>query len=58
MQNILKSMRDSRGFSLGNSVYYHFIMLPSSVVLIFNLPEQIVHIALLFIKKNNCARLV
>ena len=39
------------------SIYDYFIIWPSSVSLIFNLPEQMFQMALLFLKENNCAKL-
>ena len=40
-----------------SSFYDHFIIWPSCVTLTFNLPEQILQMALLLIKDNNCAKL-
>ena len=48
----LKSMHKYR-----SSIYDHFIIWPSSVTLIFNLPEQMFQMALLLLKENNCAKL-
>ena len=39
------------------SLYDHFIICPSSVTLIFNLPELMFKMALLLLKENNCAKL-
>ena len=41
-----------------SSIYDHFIIWPSTVTLTFNLQGQMFQIALLFLKKNNCATLV
>ena len=41
-----------------SSVYDHFIILPSSVILTFNLPEQMFQISLLLLEENNCAKLL
>ena len=38
-----------------SSIYDHFIIWPSSATLTFNLPEQMVHMALLLDKENKCA---
>ena len=40
-----------------SSIYCHFIIWPSSVTLTFNLPEHMFQMALLLLKKNNCAKL-
>ena len=40
-----------------SSIYDHFIIWPSSVTLTFNIPEQMVQMALLLIKEKNCAKL-
>ena len=40
-----------------SSIYDHFIIWPSNLTLTFHLPEQMFQIALLLLKKNNCAKL-
>ena len=40
-----------------NSIYDHFIIWPSSVSLIINLPKQVFQMALLLLKENTCAKL-
>ena len=39
-----------------SSIYDHFIKWPSTVTLTFNLPEQMLQMALLLLKENNCAK--
>ena len=38
-----------------SSIYDHFIIWPSKVILTFNLPKQTYQIALLLLNENNCA---
>ena len=40
-----------------SSISAHFLILPSSVTLTFNLPEQMFQMALLLLKDNNCTTL-
>ena len=40
-----------------SSIYDHFIIWPSRMILTFNLPEQMFQMALLLLKKNNYAKL-
>ena len=43
--------------SLTSPIYDHFIFLPSSVTLTFDLRKQMFWTALLLLKDNNCAKL-
>ena len=43
--------------ALTSSIYDHFIIWPSSVILTFNLHEQMIRTALLLLEDNNCAKL-
>ena len=43
--------------NMTSSIYDHFIIGPSSVTLTFNLPENMIQMALLLFKENNCAKL-
>ena len=56
-QIILKSMHKCTSYGPDSSIYNHFIIWPSSVTLIFNLPEQMFQMAFLLLKENNCAKL-
>ena len=40
-----------------SSIYDHVIIWPSSVTLIFNLPQQMFQMVLLLVRENNCANL-
>ena len=40
-----------------SSLYDHFMIWPSSVTSIFNLPQKLFQMALLLLKENNCAKL-
>ena len=48
---------DAEAMAQTSSVYDSFIILPSWVLLTFNLPEQMFQMALLFVKEDNCAKL-
>ena len=54
---ILKSMHKCRSYCPEKLNLWPFIIWPISVNLTFNLPDQIVQMALLLFKKNHCATL-
>ena len=58
-QIILNPCINIQGMAWTSSVYNHFMILPSSVTLTFNLPKQMFQMALLLLKDNNsyCAKL-
>ena len=56
--DILKSMHKCSSYGpRTSSIYDHFIIWPSSVNLIFNLPKQMFQMALLLLKEDTCAKL-
>ena len=56
-QGILKSLHIYRSNGSDNLSLNRFIVWPSGVTLIFNLPEQVFQMALRLPKENNCAKL-
>ena len=51
------TMREWQVMSLTSSIFYHYIIWPSSVTLTFNLRKQMFWTALLILEDNKCANL-